>query len=226
MGFQSILFGLVALVLAWFYGNFPLVSTVIPSHWRQESFQLEQESAVELLDKILGDYLYTIGADYQGYRNHCQRVMSYTIDMIKKAPADSSAATETFDKIATAVAFHDIGLWTAKTVDYIDPSEKEAMLYLDSIGKKEWKEEIGLMITRHHQTIQGELVTDTLPETFRRADLVDFTWGLVRWDVPRGIVLRTQESLGNAGFHWGLVKKAVPWTLQNPLNPVPMVRWN
>jgi hypothetical protein len=196
------------------------------AHWTESNFKDEQNAGVVLLDKILESYRGVIGIDFQGYRNHCQRVYLYTLRLTAKPPSSSSDAKEYCDKIATAVAFHDIGLWTAKTVDYIDPSEEEGMKYLTSVGKTAWKEEVSLMITRHHQILQGTLITGTLPETFRRADLVDFSWGLITWGVPRKVIIQTQGLFINAGFHWGLVCKAIAWFFQHPLNPAPMMRWS
>lgn len=194
------------------------------AHWKESKYLAEQVEGSHLLDTILEKYRPKIGNDYSGYRNHCQRVYAYSIYLTENVPRSSAEATEIFEKFAIAVSFHDIGLWTANTVDYIDPSEAEAMRYLDSIDRVSWKEEISLMITRHHQILQGSLVTGSLAEIFRKADLVDFSWGWIRHGVPRSVIISVQDNFKNAGFHLRLLQRATEWFFQHPLNPAPMMR--
>ncbi|WP_205945820.1 hypothetical protein [Pedobacter hiemivivus] len=44
-----------------------------------------------------------------------------------------------------AAVYHDIGIWTDRTIDYLDPSIVQANNYLREIGKAEWIEEIEWM---------------------------------------------------------------------------------
>jgi len=45
-------------------------------------------------------------------------------------------------KYANAAVYHDIGIWTDQTIDYLDPSVAQANKYLSEIGKAEWIEEM------------------------------------------------------------------------------------
>lgn len=192
-----------------------------------DAFKSEVEGGSRLLDSILESYKAVIGDALKPYRNHCQRMYHYACYLSSKllsASSSSTTAEELCTKYAIAAAFHDIGLWTAYTVDYLDPSEAEAKKYCLANGKESWIEEIGLMITRHHQILQGSLATDSTVEIFRRADLVDFSWGWIRWGVPRSYVLKIQKEIPNAGFHAYLVIRLAEWLPRNPLNPAPMFR--
>lgn len=190
-----------------------------------DQWKKQVDGGSELLDNILNNYKPVIGSAFASYRNHCQRVYFYcTILSESIKPSTSEECKTLCEKYAIAAAFHDIGLWTANTVDYIDPSESEAKRYCTSNSKQSWIEEIGLMITRHHQIFQGSLATNSTVEIFRRADLVDFSWGWIRWGVPRSFVLELQKRIPNAGFHAYLVTRVAEWLPRNPLNPAPMFR--
>ena len=61
-----------------------------------------------LLDDLFAPYRQMLGADYDGYRNHCLRVFNFCC-----ALAGKNADT---DKIAVAAFFHDIGIWSDNTL--------------------------------------------------------------------------------------------------------------
>jgi len=87
-----------------------------------------------------------------------------------------------------AACHHDIGLWSDHTVDYLPPSIREAITYLEANEMNHWVEEITLLIDLHHKlrVIKGEVAEKyPLLEVFRRADLADFSLGLVLGGVPR-----------------------------------------
>ena len=102
------------------------------------------EQRLTLLDDILNDWREVIGEDFDGYRNHCQRMVHCCL-----ALRDCSEVER--QKLMIAAAFHDIGIWTAHTLDYLPPSVTPAMAYLKDKGLEAWSEEIRLMITEHHK---------------------------------------------------------------------------
>jgi|Transcript_15033 hypothetical protein len=190
------------------------------SYWRDTELLQEQQEGAQLLDSILESYRPKMGADFFGYRNHCHRVFCFALYLIPNAPSDKDA----IKKIAIALAFHDLGIWTASTVDYIDPSRRDALQYLEANNLLGWKEEVDVMIERHHQILQGSLPSDSLAEVIRRADLVDFSLGFVKNGLPASVVERVRASYANEGFHWRLVQLAAAWFIRHPLNPAPMMR--
>ena len=68
-----------------------------------------------LTDEILTDFALAIGTDLQGYRNHVYRVLNFycAVSGIQGLPCDA---------VQIAAAFHDLGIWTDNTLDYLPPS--------------------------------------------------------------------------------------------------------
>jgi hypothetical protein len=53
-------------------------------------------------------------------------------------------------EIAVAAVFHDLGIWTNKTFDYLAPSIALAREYVAAKGRADWIVEIEAMIEEHH----------------------------------------------------------------------------
>jgi hypothetical protein len=189
--------------------------------WRDTFFLQEQKSGSDMIDQILEPFRPVMKEDYLPYRNHCQRVYQFALYLMPK-PTDMND----FKKIAICLAFHDLGIWTDSTVDYIDPSRKLAMNYLDKNSLTEWKTEIDSMVDKHHQFLQGTIPDNSLTEVIRKADLVDFSCGLVKHGVSKEVIRQVQSNYANAGFHFRLLQLASAWFLRHPLNPAPMLRWS
>ncbi len=178
--------------------------------------QIDQNIA--LLESILSEWQEVIGPDYAGYRNHVYR-MVHCCFRLKPCSAEDQ------QKIIIAGAFHDIGIWVEKTLDYIPPSLPPAMKYLEQNGLEAWSQEIGLMISEHHKLRAYKDKPEMLIELFRQGDLVDFSLGLFRFGIDRDYLKALKVAFPNSGFHKGLVSKSVRWFLRHPLNPAPMMKW-
>lgn len=170
------------------------------------------------IDAILEDWRAAIGPAFDGYRGHVYRVFNVCL-RLHACDADERR------KLAIALAFHDIGLWSARTVDYLPPSEAEAIAWLDANGLSAWREDIVLMIGLHHRLRPWRDPATPLVEVLRRADLVDFSLGIVRAGVPRAFLRRLSATFPNAGFHRFLFARAHGWWLRHPLRPMPFLRW-
>lgn len=179
---------------------------------------MEIEPRFALLDEILETWKPTIGDDYLGYRNHCTRMLQFCFALAELGEEDRR-------KCIIASAFHDIGIWVANTVDYIPPSLAPAVEYLTQQGLDDWRPEVILMITEHHKVRAYTDERYPLVEPFRKADLVDFSLGMIRFGLPRAFVKEVQDRFPNAGFHFGLVKRASAWFVRHPFNPAPMMKW-
>lgn len=171
-----------------------------------------------LIDQILNEWRDVIGADFQAYRNHVQRVVALCCAL---QPCDVEAQ----EKLAIAGAFHDIGIWTDKTLDYLEPSVAPARDYLQKRGLSHWEHEIALMITEHHRIHKVADARFPLAELFRQGDIVDFSLGLFRFGLSRQAISDIKAQYPNAGFHKRLVQLACGWLLRHPLNPLPMFKW-
>jgi HD superfamily phosphohydrolase YqeK len=75
---------------------------------------------ISTLDAILGDHSAALGSDATPYRNHAYRVANLCL-------AQSSSSAESLEKTAIAAAFHDLGIWTDHTFDYLAPSVRLAI---------------------------------------------------------------------------------------------------
>jgi len=129
------------------------------------------------------------------------------------------------EKIAVAAVFHDLGIWTNRTFDYIAPSVALAREYLAARELGDWIPEIEAMILDHHKITPSHAHPQSLVEPFRRADWIDVTRGLRTFGLPRTFIAAVDAAWPNAGFHRRLVELTIDRWWKNPLNPLPMVKW-
>ena len=169
----------------------------------------------ELIDELLEKFRPVILDDYERYRNHVYRVISNCLLL------DSDVANH--EKYAIAAAFHDIGIWTDQTFDYLQPSEHQANLYLTDIGKKEWIEEITSMIHWHHKFTSFQGKHQKTVDTFRKADWIDISLGLISFGQKENFS-DARRKFPNLGFHLFLLKQTSKRFLKHPLSPLPMLR--
>ena len=175
-------------------------------------------STFALVDDILGSHAQALGPDLTAYRNHVTRVLhfDFAID-----PQLQSAARP----LLIAGAFHDLGIWTAYTFDYLDPSSELAHDYLKAHGLQPLWPEVDSIIQQHHKlrSYTGPFAQSV--DAFRRADRVDLSLGLIRSGLPREFVRAVRGQFPNAGFHANLAGLTGQQFLRTPLNPFPMMRW-
>jgi len=179
---------------------------------------LQIETHIPLLENILSDWQAIIGPEYPGYRNHVYRMIHFCLAL-------HTGTDEEREKIIIAGAFHDLGIWLEKTLDYIPPSIPPAMAYLKTRHLESWSDEIKLMISEHHKLRAYHDGTYPLVEVFRQGDWIDFSLGMVKFGITKGFIKQVKKQFPNAGFHKFLVKIAFKWFLKHPLNPAPMMKW-
>lgn len=172
---------------------------------------------VRTLDAILHKYASALAGDLTAYRNHTYRVVN--LCAVQAAP-DAVA----LEKIAIAAAFHDLGIWTNGTFDYLPPSIGLARAYLAQNEQMAWADEITEMILQHHKVSAYDGNAGPLVETFRRADWIDVTRGLRSFGVPRSVRREVFAHWPNAGFHRRLAQFEVMQLRTAPWNPLPMVK--
>lgn len=174
------------------------------------------ENRIPLLEDILDEWKESIGDDFSGYKNHVYRMINFCF-------AQQDFKTEEREKIIIAGCFHDIGIWTGDTFDYLPPSIIRAKEYLTQNNLDAWIPEIELMIDTHHKLRPYR--DNRLVEVFRKGDLVDFSLGLVKCGLPKTYIKDVKNQFPNAGFHKFLVKLASGWICRHPLNPIPVLKW-
>ncbi|MBX3236822.1 MAG: hypothetical protein KF814_11770 [Nitrospiraceae bacterium] len=171
-----------------------------------------------LVEQILGAFKDHIGNDFPGYRNHVYRVVHLCY-------AGGISGAEDKEKIHLAACFHDIGIWTDKTLDYLLPSARLASEYLAGTGREAWIPEVSLMIEMHHRLRSCDGCGFPLVEVFRRADIADFSWGAIAMGHSADLLASLKVAFPNAGFHRRLLQLAAQRALRHPLNLLPMFRW-
>lgn len=170
------------------------------------------------LDGILAAHASAIGPDLTPYRNHTYRVANLCLAQVRPD-------AETVEKVGIAAAFHDLGIWTEHTFDYLEPSVRLATAYLAEAGKSAWTDEIAAMIREHHKITSYRANPEWLVEPFRRADWTDVTLGALTFGTPRTFIRELYRQWPDAGFHRLLVRLELRHLGKHPLNPLPVLRW-
>jgi hypothetical protein len=173
------------------------------------------EDEIPLIGEILGMWKTDLGDDLSGYKNHVYRMINFCL-------AQGEFDEQETKKIVIAGCFHDLGIWSDRTFDYLPPSVKRAEQYLRENDMGEWIPEIGRMIDQHHKLRSSE---DRLTEAFRKGDLIDFSLGIIKCGLPGEFVREVKKAFPNAGFHKRLVQIGSRWICRHPLNPLPVLKW-
>jgi hypothetical protein len=166
-------------------------------------------TSLPTVEEVLDIHASELGHDLIGSRNHVYRVVNLCLAFV----GDSRVELE---KIAIAAVFHDLGIWTNITFDYITPSVAIAREHLAARGMAEWIPEIEAMIVDHHKVTPSRAHPQALVEAFRRAE---------RFGLPRTFIAAVTATWPNAGFHRRLVELTIDRFWKHPLNPLPMVKW-
>lgn len=170
----------------------------------------------KLIDSILLGYKPELGSDYQRYYNHVMRIFELSKMM------DGREDNE--EKYAIAAGFHDLGIWTNGTFDYLEPSIDLCLNYLKANGREEWGEEISLMIDMHHKRSKYRGDFQLTVENFRRADWIDVTLGRKLFGTSKANYDQIKNKYPTIGFHKFLVVQTIKNLFKSPLNPLPMFK--
>jgi hypothetical protein len=170
----------------------------------------------QVIENLLQNFKEDIGPDYDTYKNHVQRVFWNCVLM------EDDKSNE--EKYAIASVFHDIGIWTNHTFDYLQPSIEQACIHLTKIGRQDWIEEITLMISYHHKISRYRGKHESIVENFRRADWIDVSSGLLNFGFDKRKIKEVKRKLPILGFHFFLVKLTIKNFFKHPFNPLPMFK--
>ena len=175
-------------------------------------------TSLPTVDEVLNGHASALGPDFIGYRNHVYRVANLCFAIMKDSHVE-------LEKIAVAAVFHDLGIWTDRTFDYIAPSVALARAHLAARGMADWIPEIEAMIVDHHKVTSARATPQSLVESFRRADWIDVSRGFRRFGLPRPFIAAVVATWPSAGFHRRLVALTIDRFSKHPLSPLPMVKW-
>ena len=173
---------------------------------------------IPLADEILDAWTGALGKDFRSYHNHVHRVIHYCLAL---RDCDEHERR----KIIIAACFHDLGIWSDNTADYLPPSEALATDYLRVHQLDEWIPEVGLMIDTHHKLRKYTDERYPLVEVLRKADLIDLSLGLQRFGLSGAYIKQVKQAFPDMGFHWRLVKLLGQGLRTRPWNPLPIFKW-
>ena len=169
-----------------------------------------------LIEDILKQHRGELNVDYGMYRNHVYRVFNFTLLLYDADKKD-------IDTLAVAAAFHDIGIWTAGTMDYLPPSVALAKEYIKAKKLKISEEVVEEIIQNHHKVTAYQ--DNPMADAFRRADLVDLSLGVASQGISHRDILEMFQTFPEAGFHLFIMKEVALSMLKNPFNPLPIFKW-
>ena len=178
--------------------------------------QLIYMQTIALIDQILDEYTPYLQKDLLKYKNHVYR----TFNLCVLLDIDS----ENRDKYAIASAFHDLGIWTNKTFDYLEPSIALAKKWLAKNNLLKWDVEISTMIDMHHKITPYQANFANTVDTFRKADWIDVSYGLLNAGLDKKRIKELNSNFPTKGFHRFLLQKAIQNILTHPLAPLPMFK--
>lgn len=213
-----------------------------------ETFPIYTSHAV--LDAVLEYHGKEIGeADYTKYRNHCLRVLSFAGYYIQQYEGYRSSGAKTaipphiMDVMALALAYHDIGLWTAGKLNYLEPSvatlnrdfQQNLVLWPTNFTTMDL-ETARTIIWQHHKWTHwkpdaddwGNTVDAAAVNAVRRGDWADATVGLVKSGLPPAFLEQAYNVIPEAGFHLmlaGMGGRLSPDSLLGQLDVLHILRW-
>lgn len=168
------------------------------------------------IEELLCRFYPVLGKDYPKYRNHVYRVF------LNCLLEDARQGQQ--EKYAIAAVFHDIGIWTASTIDYLQPSIAQLEEYLAQSKKETWTDEITLMIYWHHKITRYNGLYWQTVENFRKADWIDVTLGIGVFGDKRKHIGQYRRMFPNSGFHRFLLRRILRNWLAHPWHPLPMFK--
>lgn len=149
-----------------------------------------------IVDAHLQRYADAIGADFDAYRGHINRVMTYALHFL-----DPNVAQGYRKIIGVALVYHDIALWTEGTLAYLEPSQDRAERDL----LKEFNPaELALVkdiIYWHHKITPYHGLHADIINAVRKADWIDATQGVVHQGMPRQHIKDCVRQVPYNGFH-------------------------
>lgn len=181
----------------------------------------DDQLAVEV-SALLAPFAEALGSDRVAYTNHVIRVLLFCDELAAGDPGGQQPSRST--EYLTCGVFHDLGIWTDRTFDYLVPSIDLAADHLEQVERTDLIDLVSRMIDEHHKQRPAGNATDPV-EVFRRADMVDVSLGLRRFGISRSRVREIRRDYPNRGFHRRLIQLTAKRTVEHPTSPLPMFKW-
>ncbi|MBL1075509.1 hypothetical protein JK358_14005 [Nocardia sp. 2] len=187
-------------------------------------YTIESDPGAAAVAKILEHWTTDLGSDRAAYTNHAIRVLRLCDLLHLHYGGSADELPGTREEFVVAAAFHDLGVWTAHTFDYLPPSLDLSRTWLADRGESALIPLVSAMIDDHHKLRPAGSRMSPI-ELFRRADAIDASLGVVRFGLPRREYGALRRAVPDAGFHKRLAQLFVTRVRQHPLSPAPMLKW-
>lgn len=153
----------------------------------------------DIIERELEPLRTRIGADFPGYRNHVYRVLSYAMHFL-------DGETRHRATIAFALAHHDVGLWTDRTLAYLEPSEGHAERARQARAPDLDAQLVHDLIHWHHKITPFRGANAEVVNAVRKADWIDASGGRVSKGLPRRQIVTVMTALPPLGFYETLTR--------------------
>ncbi len=173
------------------------------------------------IEVVLPAHRQALGAFYEAYRGHVYRVLNFSLCLVARL---APATPDIRPKLGVAAAFHDLGVWSDATWDYLPPSIRRMRAYLTASARASWSDELSVWVEMHHKLRPYRGPGAGAVEAFRRADLADFP-GWRRFGMPAAWLSEVRRTWPDHGFRRGVAVAVILGALRRPWRPLPMVRW-
>lgn len=164
-----------------------------------KNFIIKQERP--RIDTLLARYKTVIGRDFEGYRNHVYRTVTYAMNFLDNDPSYEQL-------VETAFVYHDIALWTDQELAYLEPSESVAVADNE---KYDWGLDVSALVGAihwHHKIFPYKGKHDGVINACRKADWIDASMGTIRKGVSKENIKKVEATFANHGFHKTLMRLA------------------
>ena len=175
------------------------------------------------VSELLAPWAVQLADDRVAYTNHVMRVLLIADELHAASGADGARPSDRTEFLVAGV-FHDLGIWSEGTFDYLAPSIELAREYLETNAQSDLIPTVTEMIDQHHKVRAAADPSDPV-ELFRRGDSVDVALGLRRFGLPLSTYRKILNAYPDRGFHWRLVQLGARRLVEHPTSPLPMFKW-
>jgi hypothetical protein len=168
------------------------------------------------IDNILNKYKTELGQYSEPYKNHVYRVFNLAMTL------GAEEIKPYFKEVSISAAFHDLGIWTDQSLDYLHPSVKLSFNYIHEHNLDVDRQLVANIIENHHRL--NRFGDNSAVESFRKADMIDLSRGLIRFGINKEYMKQLYKSLPSRGFHLFIFREVIGHSVRNPFNPFPMLR--
>lgn len=163
----------------------------------QTSHEIEILDQSPLIDELLGQFSTELGSNLKPYRGHLLRVLTYALHFLE---GDRTH----LPTMEVALVYHDIGVWTANTLAYLEPSVALAVKDNDANGWGYDAELLRDIIYWHHKITPFRGRHANVVNAIRKADWIDASNGRIRKGLSRETIATVEAAIPSEGFHASL----------------------